>query len=310
MRRFEIAIGVAAVSAALLLSVPTVALGESPAYDADAARVLREAGVEAARKGDFETCRAKASESFAKAKQPQSAGLLGLCEAKLHLDRDAAEHLDYAIRFDPKSERVEDYKAELAVVMAHVGAITIESTPDGAALRLDGADAGSAPTKLFVNPGHYRVEATKDGFKPEVKEVDLTAGKEAPIAFKLEPNGPAVVPPGPRPSLVPAVIGFVLGGGALIAAGALAGVANGADPGPGCTIDCVEAQSAQNDLSNASLWTFVAGGAVTAASAVYLIWAVTRPSSSAPDKASAALSWTVAPAMGDGFGGLLLFGRF
>ena len=83
------------------------------------------------------------------------------------------------------------------------GFLFVSSTPDGAALKVDGAVKGNTPLLLPLSSGKHSIEATLTGFKSssqsisvadnEVTNISLTLGKDANTVVAVKP--PVIVPP-------------------------------------------------------------------------------------------------------------------
>lgn len=322
-----------AAALALLCAIVPLASAADPSapspQDVDAARVLREAAANAAEKKDFATCKTKAAESFARAKQPQSVGLQGVCEAELKQWRDAAEHLSYAAQFDPNASRVADYKAKLADAKTRVGTLEVKTVPDACELKVDDRPIGQSPRDVFVNPGRYRVTAEAKGYDSKTVEIEITVGQTKPLAIELTATATtssaggggaatttgaggavstgsgAVEPPSNRP-VWPIGLGYGL---AALGLGVGIGTTVAANAAP--DFDCEGLQCADGDayverqetLSNAAFWSFIAGGTVALATTGYLIWVVTAPKGKPPTA-------LLVPFASPTFGGATVLGRF
>lgn len=68
-----------------------------------------------------------------------------------------------------------------------VGTIVIEG-PEGASVRVDDEDKGTAPTRVDVEAGPHRVELTLDG-KTDTQIVEVETGAEATVVGELEATG-------------------------------------------------------------------------------------------------------------------------
>jgi formylglycine-generating enzyme required for sulfatase activity len=62
----------------------------------------------------------------------------------------------------------------------------VTSRPEGARITLDGEDAGTAPVKLELDAGVYRVRAEKEGHKMWKRRVRFRAKKDARVRIELE----------------------------------------------------------------------------------------------------------------------------
>ncbi len=280
------------------------------------ARTLRDAAADAASKKDFETCRSKAAEAFALVKEPQAAGLLGLCEAELHLWRNAAEHLDYGLEFDPKPERKAAYQVQFDEAKKHVGSIKVSSTPETCTIRIDVDSLGDTPKTIYVNPGHYVIEAHKDGYKPGRNEVDVLAGGVKDVRIALAPEHGEVEKRSFAPAIVAYGVGAVglgLGIGFFAAHGGQKSSAEKLSLGRTCTkgnlaADCqdlLDAAKKANTSGNASTAGFIVGAAGIGVGTGLLIWALTAPKHAEGERAV-----MVVPMLGPTTNGVTLQGRF
>ncbi|HTX75774.1 MAG TPA: PEGA domain-containing protein, partial [Terracidiphilus sp.] len=70
---------------------------------------------------------------------------------------------------------------------ARVISLTVNSTPQGAMLSVDGTEAGVTPRMIGVGPGHHTLKFTKDGFNTgsfplDISPNDVSGGS---ITFEL-----------------------------------------------------------------------------------------------------------------------------
>ena len=65
--------------------------------------------------------------------------------------------------------------------------LTIESSPVGAIVRLDGKVVGETPLQRPVDPGSHRAEAELPGYVTEERAFEAVAGVSSTIRFDLEP---------------------------------------------------------------------------------------------------------------------------
>jgi hypothetical protein len=90
--------------------------------------------------------------------------------------------------------------APVAVAVAQV-AISIDSTPPGADIEVDGAFVGNTPSTVTVAPGNHQVAVKKKGFSDWTKTLNVTSGA-VHLNAELEqtPSQPPVSVPPPPPS--------------------------------------------------------------------------------------------------------------
>ncbi len=66
-------------------------------------------------------------------------------------------------------------------------AVTLISSPEGAALSINGRAAGSGPLRKTLTPGQYTVRAELAGFKPVETAVTVLSGYEQEVTLTLDP---------------------------------------------------------------------------------------------------------------------------
>ena len=74
--------------------------------------------------------------------------------------------------------------------LAHLGTITVQSTPEEAMIFMNGfMQPNLTPVDLpFINPGKHFIEVKMDGYKTFKEEVSISDGEEVSIDAKLEPG--------------------------------------------------------------------------------------------------------------------------
>jgi len=105
-----------------------------------------------------------------------------------------------AARHPPKVRRLLD-EARLALAKAGTAGLTVDSTPDGATVVVEGRALGKTPLALegALAPGRYRVWVEREGARSRTRFVDVKKGG-APIAIDLafegalSPKGPSLAP--------------------------------------------------------------------------------------------------------------------
>ena len=91
------------------------------------------------------------------------------------------------------------YRGPNGYIAANWASVKTDVSPDEARVYLDGKYIGIAddfdgwPDKLYLRPGHYRLEFRLSGYEPKVVEVDARRGTELKIDDKLRK-----APPGTR----------------------------------------------------------------------------------------------------------------
>jgi len=172
---------------------------------------------------------------------PEVALALGQSEFELKRYRDAAEHLNFAIRsLDPtQNERaLSPAKKALAEAIAQVAVLHVTTNRNEAEIRVDGTLVGKSPLDypLYLNPGVHEISARSNS-GGTARPISLEAGQESSLSLPIVTQAthppspwalgaPRIAPPQPEPvvtaptrSLAPVIIG-----GAVFLAGITTGI--------------------------------------------------------------------------------------
>jgi eukaryotic-like serine/threonine-protein kinase len=98
-----------------------------------------------------------------------------------------------AVAVTPKHEsKVGRKKAKTAKPAAPSivpGQLSIDSTPKGAQIAIDGKNAASTPSNIAsLLPGHHTITITKPGYASETRSIDVTSGSKSVISVQLAPT--------------------------------------------------------------------------------------------------------------------------
>ena len=161
---------------AMLLSAPAQA--EEEELNQASKKVYEEA-LTAANKSDWALCRTRAIGVWQQIKSPSVAGILGICEAELGMNRDAAEHLDFFLKNQKKGtpKQLAQVSEAFDKVKPKVARITLTPVPDDADVFLDDKPLGRGKQTFFVNPGDVRVGVAKNG-QAKNKTISVKAGEQ------------------------------------------------------------------------------------------------------------------------------------
>jgi tetratricopeptide (TPR) repeat protein len=148
-------------------------------------------GRDAVQKKEWSRARELLAKAWALKKSFDTAALLGQAEMKLDQHRDAAEHLDYALRNFPNQEPTPDARKRIEeaakAARSKVFALTVTTNIDAAELSVDGAPIGRAPlgAELFLDAGKHVVAAKLEGYDVAQREIDAKAGASASVRLEL-----------------------------------------------------------------------------------------------------------------------------
>jgi hypothetical protein len=197
--------GLASVGVVLSLfaTAPVVRAGDDPAVQQGGA--LFKEGLRLFAAGDFEHAREKFSKAHALL--PKSSAILwnlALAEANSpHAAVDALTHFR-AYQHDPNARPKDLSEAEtkwIPLLEPQVGELQIDGA-SGAAVKIDGGDAGSLPfaSSVAVAPGPHHVESSAGG-DSLARDVSVAAGQTVVVHLTAAPAAPP--PPAPAAAAAP-----------------------------------------------------------------------------------------------------------
>ena len=173
--------------------------GAAPAPPKDQASALFKKGLAAYDKGDFQEASTSWRAAWALKQTFDIAGNLGLVELKLGKFRDAAEHLDYAVKHFPPTDaeaRRAGLQAKFAEARAQIGGLRITSVTAGADVLVDQVRVGTTPLggEIFVLPGTHTIELVHRDYKPASQTIQVEKGSTKVVALTLEmvERGPSI----------------------------------------------------------------------------------------------------------------------
>ncbi len=311
------------------------------------ARTLFRQGAAAMKDGKYPEARKALLEAWNLRHTYDVAAILGQAELELKLYRDAAEHLDFAMKnLAPResAETLDKIKSGLQTARLQVAELRISISEPNAKVTVDGQEIGTSPLpgSVFVTSGSCKIEARLGDDRIASQTVQASMGNaynvelsipqpkpSAPPTSLAEVTQPVATPDAgadTSPSLVPVIIG-----GSLFVAGAAMGIGyrvaassskddldalraqNGADgcsTGAASPADCAAQQSAAEDVDsrrNLSTVGFVVAGAAAVGTAIYWFW---PRSSSAAASARRDQKFLLSGGPTRGGGSLILSGSF
>jgi hypothetical protein len=216
--------------ALLLTTLISLSSSSRPALAQDVETLFRE-GSEALSKKDFETAYDRLSKAWALRQTVDVAANLSVAERRTGRNRDAAEHLAFALAYFPPTGNQDvkrDLEATLTELKKGLAEVTVE-TEEGASIKLAGRVVGRAPmlSPVYLDPGTHTVGAEIGERKGSVT-IKVVEGSSEKISIKLiDPSateGPVEIkakpkPAEPRPIWPAAVMGGVGGAALLVGVG-------------------------------------------------------------------------------------------
>lgn len=161
-------------------------------------------GKAALKQGKKQEALAAYKEAFALKQSFDVAGNLGSLELDMGLFRDAAEHLDFAIRHyaatGSTAAQLAKARGRYVEATREVQIWKVDVEPAGAEVFVDGVSVGIAPFDhvLFVAPGSRSIEARLAQHEPRQQTLLAVKGATGSVQLKLQPIQaavPAGIPP-------------------------------------------------------------------------------------------------------------------
>lgn len=173
--------------------------------DPEHVRDLLTRGTEALSANRNEEARSLLAEAYRLRRSYDVAAALGQAEIELAHYRDAAEHLDFAIReFPPGESRklLKQLQDAFAGAKSHVATLRVSVNQPGCEVTLDGALVGTSPLSndLFVEPGVHALGARVGTGSAVERSLGTTAGKEYAVELTLNPKAAALPPSAAAPN--------------------------------------------------------------------------------------------------------------
>ena len=202
----------------------------------------------------------------------------GLAQAELALgkNRDAAEHLSYALRnfaVTAKPEKREPLEKALTELKTKLVTLHIHVNVEGAEVRINGVRIGRAPvdTDVFADAGSVTIVASAEGYDDAKQSLEGQKGQTQEVTLSLMPKA--------QSTAVPAYVAFGAGGVGLvlgIVTAAIGGVKAG-DVAAACgpTKHCPDSIRGDYDtalaLSRVATGGFIAAGVGAAVGGTLLV---------------------------------------
>jgi hypothetical protein len=271
------------------------AAGTPPEADVSAqAAVLYEAGAKAFEANRLEEARAFFLAALRLKNHWQIAGNLGSIEFSMDRRRDAAEHLDFALRTAGDSISAQDRQKMqelLDKARTSIGSLSISVDVPGAEVLVDGRSVGKAPFTgpIYVEPGARLIEARREGYAVQQARREIGAGALAQVALHLERLPEASSGHGRTDPLAPrATSSDVMKGpnkAVLVVGTVVTGLAVGAGVVANGFVTRKEAEASDRALAaNISMGAFIGGGLVGVATGIYALTGWSASTASSADK--------------------------
>jgi len=111
-------------------------------------------------------------------------------------------------------------KGIAATLPAERGSLAVNTTPAGANVSVDGTFTGISPVVIpSLVPGNHTIGMTKDGYLPETRFAEVTAGTEAEVTAALSPESVLSIPGLPAKTPLPLGLSLIALCGAVVVLG-------------------------------------------------------------------------------------------
>jgi len=137
---------------------------------------------------------------------PRTEGQLGLCEQASGYPVEAEKHLVEALE-SPEHPWIAKYRTQLeqdlALARRQIGDVTIEGTPPGASILVNGAAAGTLPLSapMRVAAGKTGIEVRAPGYAAATRSIHVSAGEHQRITINLESEAATAQADKPGPTI-------------------------------------------------------------------------------------------------------------
>jgi hypothetical protein len=313
---------------AVLLAYAPPALAQTAASAADQATEYFQNGSALYKQSKFTEAEVQFQKAWDARKSFDVAANLGDCEIEIGQNREAAEHLAYAVREFPLSGKPalrDRLQQRFALARTRVGALKVRVSVPGAEVAVDDRVIGNAPLEdeVFVEPGAHAVTARLGEYETGRASVEVGKGasqevtvvlvkRDTTVIFVKKPLWPVIVAGGAT------VVALGVGTGLTVAANGkgadratlLGGVGTTgcAQPSSANKTNCATLLStaqSQSMLRNGAMGAFVAGGALALVTGGLAVWTLSkRP---APRNG---MRFQVAPALGATERGVVVSGTW
>jgi hypothetical protein len=300
---------VAVLAFACLTAPASAALAASPnadsavANDTDRPRVLYRQAEAAFAAGKIDEARRLLLEAWGVRQSYDVAAALGQAELELKLYRDAAEHLDFAVRnFAPLESEValDGVKNDLRAAKSQVAEVRIAVSEPGATVSVNGKAVGQSPltASVFLDPGSHAFGA-RLAARTQDKRMALARGGSYDLQLVIPPATALPVDKAitNEKNYTPPIIAAVAGGVAIGTGIALLVIAGSKDQereelldnipgssrcgtGAPSPSDCSEVEDLAKSALHLRTGAYISfGAAIGAGIATYLLWPKEQPKS-------------------------------
>jgi hypothetical protein len=184
----------------LVLGLPLAGGSALAQEDREAARAEFERGRSAFEAGAFREALDHFQEAYRLAPHPNVRVNIANCYDQLDRPIEALVHFEHflteADRPPPAQRR--EVESAIARLRQRVGTLTLQITPDGAQITIDGTETRRAPVAepVRVVAGSHTVEVQLDGYRTERQTVVVEGGGTARLALRLQRADTAVASAG------------------------------------------------------------------------------------------------------------------
>jgi len=139
--------------------------------------------------GNFNAALAEFDAAYKLKQSPSVLYNIGLTQKSLFHYNEAIDSLQEYVAKDKKikpdqQKQVQQLISEMRALLAQV---TVNVIPDGAVIKLDDRAIGQAPMKPYgIAAGNHKIDISAEGYKPQGKDILVTAGQPQTLNFKLE----------------------------------------------------------------------------------------------------------------------------
>lgn len=171
---------------AVMLWFSSHACAQSSAEDRTRARELYAQGQQLFRQGDYEKAQKVFEEAYAAVPNPIVLLSIAECEVRTQQYHEAVLSLSRYLEERPNAPDKTQVQAQIQKLREKPGIVTVDSTPVGAIIFVDGQDTGKlTPADLELPAGDHRITVEISGFQRAEQVVTVRIGSRLPVSFAL-----------------------------------------------------------------------------------------------------------------------------
>jgi tetratricopeptide (TPR) repeat protein len=171
----------------------SVASAQASQADKVRARELYTQGQQLFRQGDFTNAQRSFEDAYRAVPNPVVLLSIAECQVRAEEYGNALATLRQYLKEKPNAPDRAQVESQISNLEAKPGSVSIESTPPGAVIWVDGENTGYlTPNEISIRAGSHAISLTASGYESTEKQVDVAIGSRQRLSLTLTPLAPAV----------------------------------------------------------------------------------------------------------------------